>query len=205
MILTDPPFGIGLDSRKEGTIGSISSYIDDDMNYLRYLTMADDLYRVLKPDGWMIWFLGMSWYEHVKMTFISAGFIVDEIPIVWDRTDGKCHTNRPDRYFARGYDIALHCIKGDPQVVERGKPNLIREAPVPNAERELLVERPVDLYRELIQRLTYPKEIIADFFVGSGSILAAAVMTGRDYFGIELDPERRAVAVKKVQAYLPTA
>ena len=88
-------------------------------------------------------------------------------------------------------------------MVQRGKPNVLRIPPVSQGDRELLVERPVELYQELIRRLTVPGETVADFFVGSGSCLAAAASLDRDYFGVELDPERRAYAIKKIRANTP--
>lgn len=202
-IITDPPFGIGYDERVAGTAHSISDYKDDKDSYERLLTMAPHLYRVLKEDGWLVWFLGVSWYERVKTVFREAGFTVDEIPIIWDRSDGRTFTNRPDRYFTRAYDIALHCFKGNPTMVIKSRPNVIRVAPVEGSDRELLVERPVGLYQELIQRLTHPGQRVVDFFAGSGSCLAAAAMLKRDFFGVELSPERRAVALKKISAHIP--
>lgn len=204
LVLTDPPFGINYDARTAGSEGTLSSYQDDETSYERLLTMAPDLYRVIKNDGWLVWFLGITWYERAKNIFRAAGFTVDEIPIIWDRSDGRCFTTRPDRYFGRSYDIALHCIKGDPQVIQRGKPNIIKVAPVGTSERELLVERPVELYAEIIRRLTVPKETVADFFTGSGSCLAAAASLGRNYYGVEMDQERRAYAIKKIRANTPS-
>lgn len=202
-IITDPPFGINYDDRKAGSEGALTAYEDDKDSYERLLSMAPDMYRILKKDGWLIWFLGISWYERCKIAFREAGFIVDEIPIIWDRTEGHTFTTRPDRYFSRGYDIALHCLKGDPQMVIRNKSNILRIPPVGNADRELMVERPVELYAELIRRLTHPKEMVVDFFTGSGSCLAAAASLGRDFFGVEMNPERRAVALKKIRAHIP--
>ena len=201
LILTDPPFGINYDQRKTGLIGSVNAYQDTPDLYYNLLSMAPDLYRVIKKDGWMVWFLGPSWYERAKEAFRKAGFTVDEMPIIWDRSDGPCYTTRPDKYFSRAYDMALHCIKGSPEMVLRGQKNVIHEAPVSNKERDLLAERPVELYVELIRRMTLEGEVVADFFAGSGSCLAAANMMKRDYFGCEIDPERYAAAVKKVQAY----
>ncbi len=202
-IITDPPFGINFDERKTGSIGSLTDYEDGEESYLRLLAMGPEMYRVLKPNGWLVWFLGISWYERAKVAFREAGFTVDEIPIIWDRSGGRNYTTRPDRYFARSYDIALHCIKGDPQIIQRNKSNIIRVAPVTNDERLALVERPVELYAELIRRLTVAGETVADFFTGSGSCLAAAASLGRDYFGCELSPERRAIAIKKIEAHTP--
>lgn len=201
LILTDPPFGIDYDNRKAGSEGSVSAYKDDEESYRRLLGMAPDLFEVLQPDGWLVWFLGPTWYERAKNTFREAGFTVDEIPIIWYRRGGRSFTTRPDRYFGRAYDMALHCIKGNPEVIERGKPNVIEVPPIEGADRTLLVERPVELYEEIIRRLTIKGETVIDFFAGSGSCLAAAAKLQRQYLGVELDPERRAVAIKKVRAY----
>lgn len=201
--ITDPPFGIDYDERSSGTVGSTSSYRDDAEGYRRLLSMAPDIYRVTRPNGFLVWFLGISWYEEAKATFKRAGFTVDEIPIIWDRSDGHTFTSRPDRWFPRGYDIALHCVKGDAQLVQRGGSNVIHIPPVESKDRDLLVERPVELYAELIRRLTLPGELVLDFFVGSGSCPAACAALGRDYIGFELDPERHAKAVTKIHSYTP--
>lgn len=202
-VITDPPFGIDYKSRKLNKAGVETAYEDDEDSYLRLLSMAPDLYRVIKPNGWLIWFFGMSWYQQCVDTFTDAGFHVDPLPIIWDRSEGRTFTNRPDRYMTRAYDVALHCRKGEPEMVVRGKPNIIKVAPVSVDERQLIIERPVELYAELIRRLTIPGEIVADFFVGSGACPAAAAATGREYFGVELNPERRVVALQKVRANTP--
>lgn len=201
--ITDPPFGIDYGSRKQGTVGTLNSYDDDEEAYMRLLDMAPEMYRVLKPDGWVIWFLGISWYERARDAFRAAGFTVDEIPVIWDRREGKTFTTRPDHYFTRSYDIALHMHKGDPQIVRRNLPNIISVPPVATTERELMVERPVELYAELIRRLTIEGEVVCDLFTGSGSCLAAAAMLKRKYIGVELNPERRAVAIQKIIANTP--
>lgn len=204
-VITDPPFGLDYDERKAGTDGSLTSYKDDEDAYRRLLSMAPDIYRVLKPNGWLIWFFGLSWYPEVKHAFREAGFTVDELPIVWNRSEGRVHTNRPDRYFGRGYDVALHAFKGNAQINPgfRNKPNVITVKPIEAQERVTLVERPTDLYAEFIRRLTVPGETVADFFVGGGGCPAACASMGRDYFGVEQDPERRAYAIKKIKANTP--
>lgn len=204
LILTDPPFGIDYDTRRAALEEGVSAYKDSEEMYERLLTMAGDLYRVLKPKGWLTWFLGMHWYERCRREFEAIGFLVDEIPVVWDRSAGNTYTTRPDRYYARGYDIALHCLKGEPQMVVRGKPNVLHFPPVPTDEKNFLVERPVELYSEIIRRLTVKGETVADFFVGSGSVLAAAASLQRNFFGIEQNPERRAGAIVKIKAYTPS-
>ena len=61
----------------------------------------------------------------------------------------------------------------------------------------------MELYQEFIRRLTVEGEVVLDLFVGSGSCPAAAASLKRQYLGVELSAERRAVAVKKIQAWTP--
>lgn len=203
--ITDPPFGIDYDAHVAGTVGEASSYEDTTEMYEKeVLAIIPDLYRTLKPDGWVVWFFGMSWYERVKTEFRKAGFTVDEIPIIWDRSEGRCFTNVPSHYFTKAYDVALHAFKGDPHLVQKNKPNIIRVKPVDSSSRSLVVERPVELYAELIRRMTIPGQLVADMFAGSGSCPAAAAMLKRDYIACERAPDRHAVAVQKVKAHIPS-
>ncbi len=203
LVLTDPPFGVDYDDKVSGTIGSLSDYSDTEEDYERLLSMAPDIYRILKPDGFLIWFFGISWYQRCKEVFSKAGFTVDEIPVVWDRSAGKSWTRRPDKYFSRAYDVALMCIKGDPQIIKRNLPNVIHATPVTTSEREAVVERPIDLYKPFIDRLTVPGEKVVDLFCGAGGVPAACAELRREFFAIEKDPGRRAIAINKVLAHLP--
>ncbi len=202
-IVTDPPFGVDDDERAAGTIGALTAYKDTKELYLKILGMAPEMYRVLKPKGFCVFFFGMSWYREVVDAFEAAGFAVDPIPLIWDRTEGRTFTNCPDHLFAKGYDVAIIGRKGDATFAKQGRHNIFKFAPVPSHERITLVERPIELYAELIKHLTIEGETVADFFVGSGSCPAAAHMLKRDFFGCELNPERRAAAIQKIKAYTP--
>jgi site-specific DNA-methyltransferase (adenine-specific) len=202
-IITDPPFGIDYDQRKIGTELSGTAYKDDEDKYRNILTMAPDLYRVLKPNAFFVWFLGPTWYQEVKLLFRSVGFNVDEIPIIWDRSDGKCYTNRPDKYMGRGYDMALHCHKGDPQMINRSAKNVRRHPPVPMADKEYIVERPIELYLGLLKDMTLPGELVADFFGGSGKIGAACAQLGRPYLVVEEKPEQIPEIITMIYNHTP--
>jgi ParB family transcriptional regulator, chromosome partitioning protein len=203
MVLTDPPFGVNYDAQVVGSVRETDVYKDTVEKYEYILTIAPDLYRITKKDGWCVWFFGMTWYERVKEVFRSAGFVVDEIPIMWDRSDGRTFTNVPNHYFTKGYDVALHCFKGDPILVRKNLPNVIRVPPVATADRDLTVERPVELYKEILSRCLIKGQSMLDPFVGSGSSTAAAAELGIEYTAIEIDEARRANAIQKTRAHIP--
>ena len=247
MILTDPPFGVNYDAQVAGSVRETDVYKDSIEKYEYILTMIPDMYRILKKDGWCIFFFGMSWYDDqvpaskipsvaqiaaglrsgeyspdqaarmldmieawlsdirpgVKRRFREAGFTVDEIPINWDRTEGRTFTNVPVHYFTKGYDVALHCFKGDPHLVKKGLPNIFHVPPVETKDRDLTVERPVELYKQILERCLIKGQSMIDLFVGSGSSTAAAAELGIEYTGIEIDEARRANAIQKTRAHIP--
>ncbi len=48
---------------------------------------------------------------------------------------------------------------------------------------------PIELPRRVIRLLTDPGDLVLDCFVGSGTTAVAAVVTGRNYIGIDKEPE----------------
>lgn len=194
LILTDPPFGIELHRAQVGR--TPTTYDDTEEAYERLLNMAPDLYRVLKPNGWIVWFLGPRWYQATLDRFRQVGFKMDEMPIVWDRSDGPCVSMQPHLFLGKAYDMAVYGAKGTPSLTKFNRPNVFRVPPVPRPE--LKAERPVELYRQIIELFTIPGQTVADFFVGSGSVLMAAQLTSRAWYGVEIDPIRYAHARQRL-------
>jgi len=66
-------------------------------------------------------------------------------------------------------------------------------------------EKPQALLRHIIQTSSRPGDLVLDAFAGSGSTLQAARDLGRQYIGIEMDPEWAAKAEQRVRAAQPLA
>jgi DNA modification methylase len=60
-------------------------------------------------------------------------------------------------------------------------------------------QKPVELMRRPILNHTKPGELVYEPFLGSGTTLAAAEITGRVCFGMELDPKYVDVVVQRWQ------
>lgn len=209
-IMADGPFGIDYD-KTQAAEGVHAAYEDSPESYRERTTlMAPHMYRIIKSDGFLIWFLGHDHLDWTKELFRRAGFKVDPIPLIWDRSDGRCYTIRPDRWFGKGYDIALHCIKGEPQMIERsrskgvhGSGNVFRYKPVATKDKEHIVERPLELYVDMMQCYSLQGEKIVDFFGGSGAIPAAAASINREYYVTEMDVNHIATIVNKIYVNTP--
>lgn len=59
-------------------------------------------------------------------------------------------------------------------------------------------QKPVPLLEYMIKTYTDPGEIVMDCCMGSGSTGVAAVRTGREFIGIEKDPNYYAIAEKRI-------
>lgn len=63
-------------------------------------------------------------------------------------------------------------------------------------------EQPLKPWRNWIERLTRPGELIADPFAGSGTTGVAAKQLGRRFLGTEIDPETAKVAQGRINSVL---
>jgi DNA modification methylase len=59
-------------------------------------------------------------------------------------------------------------------------------------------QKPVALYEYLIQTYTNPGDTVLDFCMGSGTTGVAARQTGRNFIGIEKDPEYFRIAERRI-------
>ena len=58
--------------------------------------------------------------------------------------------------------------------------------------------KPLDLVKRHIEHTTQPEDVVADFFMGSGTTAVAAKETGRNFIGFEIDEKWHKVAVDRI-------
>ena len=71
-----------------------------------------------------------------------------------------------------------------------------------NADRKNKIhttQKPVELFEYLIKTYTNENEIVLDNCIGSGTTAIAAIRTGRQFIGIEKDPEYHRLATERVE------
>lgn len=59
-------------------------------------------------------------------------------------------------------------------------------------------EKPADMLKQIIEASSHPGDLVADFFMGSGSTVKAALSLGRRAVGVELETERFELTVGEI-------
>ncbi|MEB6311722.1 site-specific DNA-methyltransferase, partial [Escherichia coli] len=59
-------------------------------------------------------------------------------------------------------------------------------------------EKPAEMLRQIIAASSRPGDLVADFFMGSGSTIKAALSLGRMAIGVELEKERFEQTVSEI-------
>ena len=198
MVFTDPPYAI------YGSSTGIASDIADDKMirpFFRDVVLAAR--ATLKLFGhayiccdWRSW---SSWWEVSKGTGLAGKNM-----IVWDKGGGlgamyaNCHelvffaSSRPTREKMTQKITGERLVSG---------PNVWRINRASGAEtggvRKHNAQKPIKLMSIAIEKSSDHGQLVADFFLGSGSTLIAAEQLGRRCYGIEISPAYCDVIVER--------
>lgn len=208
IFLTDPPYGIDIDSvamtiggATGGDITKTGIKYEDTWDYARSLLeiLIPESYRITKSTGHAYIFCGRDRFifQWVYDAMTAAGWDVLKWPIVWIKR-GSGQNNWPDRWPSSAYEAILYARKSNSRLVMQGRVDWIQVDPVPPSERTHQAEKPVPLVKELISRSCLPGEYLYDPCMGSGAIIQAAAEMKLFPTGCEDDPKSYANAVSRM-------
>lgn len=179
-VVTDPPYGIGFDSKGMGgaRFAGVKIFGDDTpfdptpwLHFpLSIMFGANNYAERLPPGGWLCW-------------------------------DKRCN-ERADRIYGSPFELAW-CS-------DRSKFKMIRiqHAAAVSADgdpkRVHPTQKPVELMRRSMNVCGVPDDaIVLDPFCGSGTTGVACIQTGRRFIGIEIDEKYAAIARRRIADAAP--
>lgn len=203
LILTDPPYNLGVFMHKRGT--NLKKMRDNHFAYsgwddLEFEDWKEEMskfikecHRVLKKRGALIIF----------MSVIRVGTIIElaQEHGFYYKTVGIWHKKNPmprnmNLHFINSTESWLYFInEGTTGTFNNaGKPihDFVETATISVSERKLgkhPTQKPVSLMSHFISLLSNPGDTILDPFMGSGSTGVAAVGASRKFIGVELSSE----------------
>lgn len=207
-IITDPPYCSGSVSEasrsaakgqglRSGTIQKLGWFTGDNMGTagLVFLlrSVAFEATRILPSSGSMLTFCDWRMVPNLAPAIESAGLRYQNM-VVWDK--GVMGLGMG---FRAQHEIILHHTNGSPEYHNLGTSNVITSRRVKADDREHQTQKPIELMAELIEVVCPVGGTVLDPFMGSGSTGVAAVKHGRNFIGIERDPDHFETACRRLR------
>lgn len=174
----DPPYGIGADTgtgTSNKTAVSVYSKIwDKDIPDKKYF---DELFRISRNQ--IIW--GVNYYNTYDL---SGG------RIVWDKDNTGNFSDCELAFCSFGIGIKKYKYRWNGMLQENMKQKEIRIHPT---------QKPVALYRWLLQNYAKPNDKIIDTHSGSGSLACACHLEKFDFLAIEKDEDYHKASVERLE------
>ena len=195
LVVTDPAYeslekhrAVGTTTRLKHSKSSSNDWFRVFPNS-RFGELFAETFRVLKPDTHFYLFCDAETMFVAKPEAEKAGFKFWK-PLVWDKqTIGMGY-----HYRAR-YEFILFFEKGKRRLNDLGVADIIKE---PRIHRGYPAEKPVKVSEVVIGQSSRPGDVVADPFMGSGSVGEAALHLGRRFLGTDLNPDAVAYTAQRL-------
>jgi site-specific DNA-methyltransferase (adenine-specific) len=198
LLITDPAYeslekhrAIGTTTRLKHSKSSSNDWFKIFPN-ARFFELFEQVYRVLKHDSHFYLLCDAETMFVAKPEAEKAGFRFWK-PLVWDkRSIGMGY-----HYRAR-YELILFFEKGKRRLNDLGIADSIS---VPRIRGGYPAEKPAEVAEVLIGQSSSTGDVVADPFMGSGSVGVAAARLGRRFLGNDLNPEAVVIAAQRLREF----
>jgi len=188
LALIDPPyFDYKTSHRKEGKEHKFGQSMAQQSREDQILTILEAI-RVLKQDRAFFVFTNWEniyWMQEPLYTHLRN-------MIIWDK--GNWSAGDLKGSFGNKYEVILLGCKGKWQYKGKREHDIWAADEQYNlnrvgTKRSHATEKPVDLYKKIIENSTEFGQLIIDPYLGSGASLIASLELDRNFIGWEIDPE----------------
>lgn len=215
-LITDPPYSSGGQFRGDRTKKTSLKYVQtgseitckadfsgDNRDQRAFLTWSSIWFsqalRCSNPGAVACIFT--DWRQLPTMTdAVQCGGWVWRNLVTWWKPGIRMQRGR----FSSSAEYVVYASSGVPVEGEQSPQNVLSIAPVGGEDKDHIAEKPLELMEALIG-VTLPGAVILDPFMGSGTTGVAAVRTGRQFIGIEIDERSFNIACSKISESLKQA
>jgi len=198
LVITDPAYeslekhrAIGTTTRLKHSKSSSNDWFKVFPNS-RFEELFQEVFRVLKRNTHFYLLCDAETMFVAKPEAERAGFRFWK-PLVWDkRTIGMGY-----HYRAR-YEFILFFEKGKRRLNDLGVADVISARRVHGGYP---AEKPPELSEVLIRQSSQPGDVVADPFMGSGSVGVAAAKLGRRFLGNDLNRDAVRLAAQRLRSF----
>lgn len=209
LIIADPPYIISRESnfhtmkdRKNARTGTSFGEWDQEFENTPWIKGAFD---ALKKGGSLVAFNDFKKISEIISIAVEAGFEYKEV-LVWEKSN-PMPRNR-DRRYVPSLEMMVWFVKPGAKwtfnrLVETYQSPVLRFASESGGgfKRIHPTQKPVKLIEALIKVHSNEGDVVLDPFMGSGATAIAAMNTGRDFVGFELDAHYCELANDRIQKH----
>jgi len=198
LLITDPAYeslekhrAVGTTTRLKQSKASSNAWFHVFPN-ARFGELFAEVFRVLKRNTHFYLFCDAETMFVAKPEAERAGFRFWK-PLVWDkRTIGMGY-----HYRAR-YEFILFFEKGKRKLNNLGVPDVIA---IPRIHRGYPAEKPFEVSEILVRQSSERGQVVADPFMGSGSVGVAAMRLGRKFRGTDINPDAVRLSAQRLREF----
>ena len=208
LVLTDPPYMIS----KIGSGGHKYDHFDteDIFNNETLGEFVKEWSRVLKPGGTLICWFDIFKMETLKRLCEETGEFCGRYRMIsWEKDRANCVEIKVT--YLGWTEYALVVSKKPSSMIvfnnkdENGKPipmtGSFKDKLPRGKERFHPTQKPLELFKQLVELHTNPGDVVLDSFFGSGTTAEAALSVGREFVGSEINEEYYQGALERVKVY----
>lgn len=182
-----------------------------------YRLLFPELVRATRETGWLAFFAGKETYDFLedlakdccathasyrhaqhtrqceaaasKQTIGECRFLIPEpFPWIWHRPNSNNKPRYPNLHAWNMAELILVVNMGRGRIVKLPASNVLVHDVEYGSSRIHANQKPMSLYAEIVQRLTFAGDTVCDTFFGSGNSLAAAASLARVPIGCDKNP-----------------
>jgi len=187
MVFTDPPYGYKYESNRQEKHKEL---LNDD----KILNFIPNAYLFTKENTAFYVFCGWQTVKQWILEIENSGLNLKNI-IVWKKNNWSMGDLKGA--YAGQYEIILFAHKGRIELKEGRGQDVWEFDRVPPKEHPTM--KPIELIIKALKDVTNVKNLVLDFFLGSGSTMVAAHQLKRRCFGLELEPKYCAVIIDRMR------
>ena len=193
LLLTDIPYNEV--NRKDNGLRNLDKGVADGAEFDLDETLKQFM-RVTR--GSIYVFCGIEQVSTIKRTFRENG--LSTRLIIWEKSNPSPMNGQT--IWLSGVECCVYGKFPKATFNEHCK-NTVLKFPCGRSKKHP-TEKPLALFKKLVEVSSNPGDIVFDPFMGSGTAGEAAIMTGRRFIGRELDPEYFKISKERVRQNMNT-
>jgi len=185
-IVTDPPYGIDMANLRMANLADVEEEHDVAENLEFLPQLLESCYRVLKDQGYMIFWYDLEHHTFLQTTASNVGFSPVPWPIVWCKTH-QCRNNAPGFNPTKATEVAMVLRKGNATLLKPWTKNyFLADGSVERKLYNNAFAKPAEAWKFLLTPIALKGQKILDPCAGEMSSIRTFINMGIEPFGIEL-------------------